>query len=150
MIQRKQTIFLLLAIIAILICLAMPIAHIEAKAMMANQEVYNLWIYHANGEKTYNVWVLFVFLIISCPINLFTIFDFRNRKRQARICLFSMLLIIGWYVAYGIFSQMLSSAGLFHIRPAACFPLISFILLFMARKAILSDEALVRAADRIR
>jgi hypothetical protein len=32
----------------------------------------------------------------------------------------------------------------------ACFPLIAAILCFMARKAILSDERLVRAADRIR
>jgi hypothetical protein len=32
----------------------------------------------------------------------------------------------------------------------ACFPLIAAILCFMARKAILADERLVRAADRIR
>ncbi len=38
----------------------------------------------------------------------------------------------------------------FHIEFAACLPLIAFILLWLARHAILADEALVRAADRIR
>lgn len=150
MIQRKQTIFLLLAIIAILVCMAMPIAHIEAKAMTANQEVYNLWIQHSNGDKEYSVWALFGLLVISCPINLFAIFDFHNRKRQSRLCVFSMLLMLGWYIVYGVFSQMLTALGSFNVKFAACLPLISLILLFMARKAILADEALVRAADRIR
>ena len=150
MIQRKQTIFLLLAIVATLVCLALPIAHIEAKAMLANQEVYNLWIEHANGEKTFSVWALFGILAISCPINLFAIFDFRNRKRQARTCMLSMLLMLGWYAVYGVFYQMLASAGIFQVKLAAYLPLVVFTLLFIARKSILADEALVRAADRIR
>jgi hypothetical protein len=61
-----------------------------------------------------------------------------------------MLMIIGWYVVYGVFSQVLMTGFDFHIKFAACLPLVAFILLWLARHSILADEALVRAADRIR
>jgi len=37
-----------------------------------------------------------------------------------------------------------------HIMPAACVPLVCMVLTLMATRAILKDEALVRAADRLR
>ena len=38
----------------------------------------------------------------------------------------------------------------FKIGFVSVLPLVSMILIFMARKAIKADEALIRAADRIR
>jgi len=112
--------------------------------MGAESMLMNLWISDANGGKDFNVWALFAILLVTCPINLFAIFDYHNRKRQARFCTFSMLMIIGWYVVYGVFSQVLMTGFDFHIKFAACLPLVAFILLWLAR------QALVRAADRIR
>jgi len=94
MIQRKQTIFLFLALIVTLVCLCLPIGSFEPQGMGADNQLMNLWLTDANGGRNFNVWALFAILLVTCPIDLFAIFDYHNRKRQARFCLFSMLMII--------------------------------------------------------
>ena len=150
MIQRKQTVFLFLALLATIACLCLQVGSFEPQGMGTENQLMNLWINEANGGRNFNVWALFAILLVTCPINTFAIFDYHNRKRQARFCMFSMLMIIGWYIVYGVFSQVLMSGFTFHVGFAACLPLIAFILLWLARHSILADEALVRAADRIR
>ena len=150
MIQRKQTIFLFLALLVTIACLCLPVGSFEPKGMGAENQLMNLWISDANGGKNFNVWALFAILLVTCPIHLFAIFDYHNRRRPARFCLFSMLMIMGWYVVYGVFSQVLMTGFTFHVEVAACLPFVAFILLWLARHAILADEALVKAADRIR
>lgn len=150
MIQRKQTVFLFLALLATIACLCLPVGSFEPQGMGTENQLMNLWINEANGGRNFSVWALFAILLVTCPINTFAIFDYHNRKRQARFCMFSMLMIIGWYIVYGVFSQVLMLGFTFHVGFAACLPLIAFILLWLARHSILADEALVRAADRIR
>ena len=150
MIQRKQTVFLFLALLATLACLCLPVGSFEPQGMGTENQLMNLWINEANGGRNFSVWALFAILLVTFPINTFAIFDYHNRKRQARFCMFSMLMIIGWYIVYGVFSQVLMPGFTFHVGFAACLPLIAFILLWLARHSILADEALVRAADRIR
>ena len=150
MIQRKQTVFLFLALLATIACLCLPVGSFEPQGMGTENQLMNLWINEANGGRNFSVWALFAILLVTCPINTFAIFDYHNRKRQARFCMFSMLIIIGWYIVYGVFSQVLMPGFTFHVGFAACLPLIAFILLWLARHSILADEALVRAADRIR
>lgn len=150
MIQRKQTVFLFLALLATIACLCLPVGSFEPQGMGTENQLMNLWINETNGGRNFSVWALFVILLVTCPINTFAIFDYHNRKRQARFCMFSMLMIIGWYIVYGVFSQVLMPGFTFHVGFAACLPLIAFILLWLARHSILADEALVRAADRIR
>lgn len=150
MIQRKQTVFLFLALLATIACLCLPVGSFEPQGMGTENQLMNLWINETNGGRNFSVWALFAILLVTCPINTFAIFDYHNRKRQARSCMFSMLMIIGWYIVYGVFSQVLMPGFTFHVEFAACLPLIAFILLWLARHSILADEALVRAADRIR
>lgn len=150
MIQRKQTVFLFFALLATIACLCLPIGSFEPQGMGTENLLMNLWINETNGGRNFSVWALFAILLVTCPINTFAIFDYHNRKRQARFCMFSMLMIIGWYIVYGVFSQVLMPGFKFHVEFAACLPLIAFILLWLARHSILADEALVRAADRIR
>ena len=150
MIQRKQTVFLFLALLATIACLCLPVGSFEPQGMGTENQLMNLWINETNGGRNFCVWALFAILLVTCPINTFAIFDYHNRKRQARFCMFSMLMIIGWYIVYGVFSQVLMPGFTFHVEFAACLPVIAFILLWLARRSILADEALVRAADRIR
>ena len=150
MIQRKQTVFLFLALLATIACLCLPVGSFEPQGMGTENQLMNLWINETNGGRNFSVWALFAILLVTCLINTFAIFDYHNRKRQARFCMFSMLMIIGWYIVYGVFSQVLMPGFTFHVGFAACLPLIAFILLWLARHSILADEALVRAADRIR
>lgn len=152
MIQRKQTLFLLAAVILSVVCLCLPLGHFaDAGNLGQSSELYNLWIMQPDGTHDYSVWALFVILLITCPIALIAIFMYHNRMVQSRFCLFNMLLVLGWYVVYAVFALNLKeSAGHYSISFSSILPLISLILYFMARRAILADEALVRAADRIR
>lgn len=150
MIQRKQTVFLFLALLVTIACLCLPVGSFEPEGMGTENQLMNLWLNDADGGKNFNVWALFAILLVTCPMDLFAIFDYHNRRRQARFCMFSMLMIAGWYIVYGVFSQVLMTGFTFHVTFAACLPLVAFILLWLARHAILADEALVRAADRIR
>ncbi|WP_298454090.1 DUF4293 domain-containing protein [uncultured Prevotella sp.] len=152
MIQRKQTLFLLAAVILSIVCLCLPLGTFVADGSLnQSSTMFNLWITMSDGSHDYSVWVLFAILLITCPIALIAIFMYHNRIVQSRFCLFNILLIIGWYAVYAVFTLNLKeTVGEYNISFSSILPMISLILYFMARKAIISDEALVRAADRIR
>lgn len=150
MIQRKQTIFLLLALISTVCCLCFPIGRFSY-GIGADNIIYNLWIAEANGGHDFSVWALFAILLVTCPVNVFSVFSYHNRIAQSRFCLFNMLLIVGWYIVYSVFTLGMSdNGGSFSLMFGSIFPAVSLILYVMARKAILADEKLVRDADRIR
>jgi hypothetical protein len=94
MIQRRQTLFLLVALILTIVCLSLPIAAFEPSGMGVNTEVYNLWIKNGSSALDFKVCPLFVILLITCPINLWAIFKFHDRKFQARLCVVNILLIL--------------------------------------------------------
>ncbi len=152
MIQRKQTVFLFAAVVLTIVCLCLPLCRFTVSDDVGSTfSMYNLWIVDAQGGHNLSVWALFAILLVTCPIGLFTIFAFHNRVAQGRLCAFNILLIVGWYVVFAIFLLgFTNTLGTLHLAFASVLPLLSAILYFLARKAILADEALVRAADRIR
>lgn len=75
MIQRKQTLFLLFAVIAIAICLFLPIASIAAKTMGGDTMVYNFGVVGEAGMQISTTCVpLFLLLAVSAIIALVNIF----------------------------------------------------------------------------
>lgn len=153
MIQRKQTLFLLLATILTVICLCLPLGSFTDAANIGKgtSTLYNLWLTTPDGGHIFPAWVLFAILLLTCPIAFVAIFTYHNRIVQSRLCMFNMLLVIGWYVVFAVFALNLKEAyGEFSLSFTSVFPAVAVILYFMARKAILADEALVKAADRIR
>ena len=150
MIQRQQSIFLLLAFIASAVCLCLPLGSFEPQAMGVGFKMYNLMVMLGSGAD-YSVCGLFGLLLISSVMSLATIFLFKNRMLQSRLCLCNLFLLLAWYVVFGVMTRNVISADTdFHVSFAACLPAVSIILNFMARAAIIKDEKLVRAADRIR
>ncbi len=102
---------------------------------------------HLNG-----VWGLTLTTLLIPFLALVDIFLYRRRILQARLNIFLALLCLGYYAilfTYIWFAKM--NFGLeWHLTFWACLPLICFILTLGATRRILKDEALVRAADRIR
>ncbi len=151
MIQRKQTVFLFLALVATVVCMCLPVGRFIPAGMGVGSEMFNLWIADkATGETQYTVWALFAILLVTCPVALAAIFGFNNRKQQARFCMFNILLYIGWYIVYVVFAMIMGGDAKFHPSFAACLPFVALVLTMLARKGINDDEKLVRAADRIR
>ena len=149
--QRKQTIFLILALVFTVLCLCFPILSIEPKGMGVSGVLYNLFYIDGNGMVHYGKVLLFVFLLITCPLALTAIFTFKNRKLQAQLCTWCIILNLAWYVylAFCIINEFMV-AGTPHPNLVICFPFISAILFLMARRGIIADEILVRSMDRIR
>lgn len=149
MIQRKQTVYLAIAVALSLICLCSPIGRFCGETLNTTVE-YNLWIANqATGQKFFSTWPLFAILVLSTALGVCSILMYHNRIAQSRICTFAMMLLVGWYLVYAVLSKLLGM-GLFTPSWQAFLPAISIVLYFMSRKAIIADERLVRAADRIR
>ena len=151
MIQRKQSVFLLLAVIISVICLSLPVGFYLPKGMGLDDTLMNLWIRHGNGAIDFATCPLFIILLVSSVISLLTIFAYKNRKLQVLLCNIIMLLNAGWYIAYAVFGTVkVPEEMTFRPALAAAFPLVAVILTLMARRGVIADEKLVRAADRIR
>ena len=112
MIQRKQTVFLLLACILALVCFFLRMQWID------------------------------ILQLVSALLSAFTIFQYRRRIMQARLCLAGLFIVFVWYIGVAVLEG--------HVGTVEALPMVNAILIFMARKGILDDEKLVRAADRIR
>lgn len=150
MIQRKQSVFLLVAFIVSVVCLCMPLGYFEPQAMGVGFKMYNLFVMLGSGAD-YSVSGLFGLLAISSILSIATIFLYKNRMLQSRLCACNLFVLVAWYVVFGVMTRNVFSAGTsFHIAFAACLPAVAAVLNFMARVAIIKDEKLVRAADRIR
>ena len=152
MIQRKQTLYLMAAIILTVMCLSMQIGSFRVAGLEVAR-VYNLW-YTALGQHHFDTWPLMAILLPTAVLATYTIFLYRNRKVQALFCTLNALLIVGWYVCYFVVGQTVGdkSWGTVDFRPTwpAVLPAIALIFYLMARHAIKADEKLVRSMDRIR
>ena len=95
--------------------------------------------------------VLLAIQVLTASIGVWAIVGFRNRPRQAKLCAINMLLLIVWYALAAFYALYVGFRDYtFHANIAICFPLVTIILYWMARRGVLADEKLVRAADRIR
>ncbi|MGB0427541.1 MAG: DUF4293 domain-containing protein [Flavobacteriales bacterium] len=134
MIQRKQSLFLFLsAFLAACYLFVMPYyVDKEGLAFLAMNNVLLLAI----GS-------------LSIGLSLMTIFLFKNRKLQIKLCLANKILIIAncaWliYSMYQIQDQIAKEG--FGIYALA----LAYVMLAFASSAIKKDEALVSSVDRIR
>ena len=156
MIQRKQTLFLLLAVIVGALGLFFPIGCIAPEGMGTDSMVYNLGVVTGEGGLAISATCipLFVLLSVTAILSLVTIFLYKNRKVQMSICKNAMLLNALWVLDYALILfgiiPIPEVEGKVNIEFAACLPIVSIILLAMAYKGVNEDEKLVKAADRIR
>lgn len=140
MIQRIQTVYLVLSAVAIIVAISMPAGFIYT----TNGVETPLYLYESN-------WGLLGILSIAAIVNIGTIFLYKNRILQIRFTSFNSLILLGFYIAAITFYIMMDTTQFsFRINWALCLPAISIILNLLAIRGIAKDEALVRAANRIR
>lgn len=150
MIQRIQTLYLL-AVVALGIALVfLPVLQLVTPEEAAELQVYELSA--LGGAPLEGIWGLTLTTVLIPLLALVDIFLYRNRILQARLNIFTVMLCLGWYgvVAIYVWQAKLALGVEWHILPWASFPLVCMVLTMMATRRILRDEALVRAADRIR
>lgn len=153
MIQRIQSIYLLLAAILTAITMGMPLVTFTdatGKAVMRLTAIgYDTTLPELAGHHPFGSIII---LLLAVILPFVAIFSFKNRRKQIRwtnyACIANALLLL--VVAYQTYD--LASAQSFSARPDVCIllPVLAIVATLMARRGIRRDEARVRAADRIR
>jgi hypothetical protein len=90
--------------------------------------------------------------IISATFIIVTIFQYNRRTRQIAYSKFSMFLLIALSIIifYNVWKCMQLIPGSHSMKVFLVFPLIAIILIYLAIKAILKDERLLKSVNRIR
>lgn len=134
MIQRKQSIFLLLAGIF----------------SAVSAWLGNLWKTAAGWIQAEDVILLLILFLLSTVLSLSSIFLFKNRKLQLRLGLVNILLNI-LLVGYLTYSLSNLPGGFNSEKGIGLLaPFISIMLLIIANRYIRKDEKLVKSVDRFR
>ena len=159
MIQRIQTLYLLVAGIFPVISLFVPLVVFSEGARWASMSAFGCESALVQELAGFHPYGLLVFTLLASLSALYAIFGYKNRKSQIKkvylTIVFNVMTIVFnviWYVALGAYTYSVSERiGLgYTFTISALLPIIALIALFLALKGIRKDEALVRAADRIR
>ena len=163
--QRLQTLWLVLAALACVACLCLPVGIFADERGETVGTLYNLWVHipaptllsegpqlATEGTHQFTPWALFAILVLTASLQCLDICLFKHRLVQSRLALFCALLLVAWYAVYGLFIWMLGARydASFQPPPWAAFPAISCIFSYLAFRLILKDEMLVRSLDRLR
>lgn len=147
MIQRIQTVYLLIVAGLLITAMCLPMGYFIDTT---GEHPFKALGVEINGAVQ-STWGLFGILMFGTIVALATIFLYKNRMLQIRMTIFNSLLLVGYYIAAVAFYVALKSdESMFRIGWALCLPLVSIILNILAVRAIGRDEVLVRAADRLR
>jgi hypothetical protein len=131
MLQRIQTLFLLAAVGLLTGMFFNPIAN------------------YTDGTVYYtSSWVLLTLLIVSTAVAFTTIFLYRHRMLQVRLCTFNAIVLLGLQGVVVYCVATAAAGGVFSITVA--FPVIAVILTLLAMRYILVDEAKIKALQRLR
>ena len=154
MIQRIQSLYLLLAAIAIGLVFFFPLAE-----LLVNKEF--LFIFHYRGlyeikpegeilsVASLPLAALFAIMLL---LSLITVFLYKRRGLQMRLCIINILLLFGslgvvyYYIAVA-FSEF---EAVVHYKIFALMPVIAAVFTYLAYRGIRRDELLIISMDRIR
>ena len=144
MIQRIQTVYLIVALLASSVCTFF--FNIWKNVMGLN--VYAFDLINSDNLNLKSIPILFA---VSTIVSLITIFKFKDRQTQfvlGRINILTNFFILGLLVYH-----LQSLSGEIFISEkgiGSALPLITIVLLVMANRAIKKDEDLVKSVDRLR
>ena len=133
MIQRIQTVYLLLVFCLMLLIPFLPVA----------SSVPSTWNWGLSGISG-----------LTAVLSLFTVFFYKNRKKQIKFCCLINFLILLFYLTLFLsnlsFSPNFSFIKDYGFSYTVAFPLIALLFNLLAIKGVKKDEKLVRSADRLR
>jgi len=153
MIQRIQTVYLLIVSVLNLLVVFMPLATVQADGIFYSFDASGMSTTTAPEALVYPTWALMALAALVSLLALATIFFYQRRMLQIRLCTFNTLLIVGFYGLFAFYLWRLAGttdAFTFNFQIPLAFPLVSLILNWLAIRAIGADEMLVRSLDRLR
>ncbi|HBJ76562.1 MAG TPA: DUF4293 domain-containing protein [Porphyromonadaceae bacterium] len=152
MIQRIQTLYLLGIV---LLWGILPFCLLSTFSTPMEELTFcSMGIYHSIPERVliYPTLELIIIEVLIALIAGVSIFFFKKRMMQLRMSIFNGCLMVGFYLLFFflVWMECRALGAEWHISFPLCFPIVAFILNYLAIRGIASDEALVRSLDRIR
>jgi len=153
MLQRIQTIYLLIITVLSAIMLFFPQAGLlSAEWQLEISSRYIFYKINAGSGYFLIVILLTVIEVVIPVISLTAMLLFKKRILQIRLIIINIILMAGVYAI--IFVYLLAAAKTlqadWYLNIVAVIPLINIVLSFMAIRAIDKDETLVKSLDRLR
>ncbi len=151
MIQRIQTLFLLGVAVLSGLMLTGDIVMMDSGGGTLFS-INFMGLAEEGGPLLQRLWPLTFLLALVPLLALVAVFLYRKRTVQMRITMIVLLLSLGtlllgaFYVV--MFDRKIDITILWNVR--VLFPLISAILAWLAHRAILRDELLIKSYDRLR
>lgn len=155
MIQRRQSLYLLIVVVLMTLTMTLPLG----KFLAGDTELVFSALSIAEtgvGEVMGNL-PLAILGLLATLVPFITIFLFKRRMIQIRLCFSQFVLLIGiqgfivWYLlhAKSLLLERFENITVAYGIPAI-FPLLSLVFVWLALRGIMKDEALVRSMNRIR
>ena len=149
MIQRIQSLWLLLASSAALLMYFFPIIQLTPENALYIHQYDSLTI-AGMDNIIQSGYIVAGLLGLIAFLSFIGIFLYKKRILQMRVCMIISLLVIFLMALISIFSFSSLDKPIIAIGLSAVLPVIIFIFVLMARRAIKKDEELVRSVDRLR
>ena len=154
MIQRIQSLYLLIVVALMSVTLFAPIAMFT----VASGEVFTLSAFSLSSDmqSQSTIW-MGILLSLATALPLVTIFLFKNRVLQVRLCAVEIVLLLGCIAFMAIYFWLSGATALEdaivehrHFGWSAIMPIVALVFTSLAARATFKDEILVRSLDRIR
>lgn len=147
MIQRIQTLYLLISAILVAFLFVLPFAEIAKDGAFY---LFNFKGIILDGILTENAIALSILLGVALAMHGFAIFSYKNRIRQMRVIVYAVLILLGVLGMFYFFTYYSFSGAQISFKIGAVLPSVVIILDYLAIRAIKKDETLIRSIDRIR
>lgn len=156
MIQRIQSVFLLVAAIVTIILLFIPIGDIYTAEAQYTFTCFNVHL--PNGQVVMSTIYIALILILSACISIYAIFKYKDRMKQTRIVSINMLvflvaiMLMIWVYPDFLFQRkgLMHEGDLFRFNYWIMIFVLPPVCMFLANRFIRKDEQLVRSAERLR
>lgn len=164
MLQRIQTVYLLVTFILTVLMLILPMGYMLQDGMLETFKLNGVGAYRLVTDEAGAVvasqfeqgaWALFILICLIMGVTVYAILSFKKRIFQIRVAIFNMILHMGVYALFALYYFFLMPnqhviEGVFQPSYTILFPLFNVVLTYLAIRAIGADEALVRSLDRLR
>lgn len=162
MIQRIQSVFLLVAAIIAIVLVFIPYGYVNTTD---TQYLFNSLVLKYNypdGHAVVRVYYVAFTFLVCAALSLIALFSYKNRVRQTQIISINMivylvaLLLVLWICPDVIFKKYFAIINTNYEYEFAHKILFIILIaveaacLYLANRYIKKDEALVRSADRLR
>lgn len=154
MLQRKQTLFLLVGLAAMIFLLFASLGTFANEKGIFDLRFYGLRDITQAGNPQFVtlIWPLTLLICLTTILQFIDIFLFKNRPLQMRVAGINAGLFVGTAVMMFVVSRIVASeiAAEWHFDFTVILPVIGMIFNLLAYRAISDDEALIRSLNRLR